>query len=498
MNVCYRCIFMLFREYTLQIYRLEDFNAFRTEVGLPENLICKNIPLNKCTICLGVNQFCDNPSNLENVITLVKQQGFEFQDFKITFSISIIAYINKIIAICEAEQKNALDFKEIYKWIMSPKIARRLDVPANLEGTFLVNVNFCNRDVTAINDQNSEVSIIETLQQDLTDLGISQVKNQYGAKWKNKKQQEKDDLRSAKTQMGAEQIIQLLSKTPISLLKELKIVKNLLNQNIDLMNLIQVECSQESMLLFGRYIKHSREVSQTPWLIGDREIKNLQDEISVNLMDVFGSKTVYLHAAGREDIDVRMLGIGRPFVCEFINPKFSISVKDRVPEMQGLVTSDVVFCHDFKIVDKKFFDDLKDIENSKAKAYCCVVWLQRRITKKELEKRLNSLVDIEIKQITPIRVLHRRSLMVRDKQIYKVHAEYINQHYFVLHVLASAGTYIKEFVHGDLGRTTPSIGSILESEADILQLDVTQVYDSVHQVDLTNENWHKIQYIDRE
>lgn len=47
-------------------------------------------------------------------------------------------------------------------------------------------------------------------------------------------------------------------------------------------------------------------------------------------------------------------------------------------------------------------------------------------------------------------------------------------------MLASAGTYIKEFVHGDLGRTTPSIGSLLDSEADILQLDVTQVYDSVH------------------
>ena len=46
--------------------------------------------------------------------------------------------------------------------------------------------------------------------------------------------------------------------------------------------------------------------------------------------------------------------------------------------------------------------------------------------------------------------------------------------------MASAGTYIKEFVHGDLGRTVPSIGSLLESEADILQLDVAQVYDSVN------------------
>lgn len=47
---------------------------------------------------------------------------------------------------------------------MSPKIARKLDVPANLDGTFLINVNFCNRDVTAINDPDSEVSIIATLQ----------------------------------------------------------------------------------------------------------------------------------------------------------------------------------------------------------------------------------------------------------------------------------------------------------------------------------------------
>ena len=44
-------------------------------------------------------------------------------------------------------------------------------------------------------------------------------------------------------------------------------------------------------------------------------------------------------------------------------------------------------------------------------------------------------------------------------------------------MLASAGTYIKEFVHGDLGRTVPNIGQILETESDILQLDVTNVFE---------------------
>lgn len=33
-------------------------------------------------------------------------------------------------------------------------------------------------------------------------------------------------------------------------------------------------------------------------------------------------------------------------------------------------------------------------------------------------------------------------------------------------------SYIKEFVHGDFGRTKPNLGNFLNSETDILQLDV--------------------------
>ena len=38
--------------------------------------------------------------------------------------------------------------------------------------------------------------------------------------------------------------------------------------------------------------------------------------------------------------------------------------------------------------------------------------------------------------------------------------------------MTSAGTYVKEFIHSDLGRTMPNLGSLLGCEADILQLDV--------------------------
>ena len=67
--------------------------------------------------------------------------------------------------------------------------------------------------------------------------------------------------------------------------------------------------------------------------------------------------------------------------------------------------------------------------------------------------------------------------MDREKIIFRCQATWINPNFFVLFVLSSAGTYIKEFVHGDLGRTVPNVGTLLGGNSvDILQLDVIQLY----------------------
>ena len=43
---------------------------------------------------------------------------------------------------------------------------------------------------------------------------------------------------------------------------------------------------------------------------------------------------------------------------------------------------------------------------------------------------------------------------------------------------AQAGTYIKEFVHSDEGRTVPNLGSLLgcQEPAQILELDVLEIH----------------------
>ena len=42
-------------------------------------------------------------------------------------------------------------------------------------------------------------------------------------------------------------------------------------------------------------------------------------------------------------------------------------------------------------------------------------------------------------------------------------------------IKSSAGTYIKEFVNGDLGRTYPSMCDIIGNDCDIIQLDVEDI-----------------------
>jgi len=86
-------------------------------------------------------------------------------------------------------------------------------------------------------------------------------------------------------------------------------------------------------------------------------------------------------------------------------------------------------------------------------------------------------MPIELHQKTPIRVLHRRNLDVRMRKIISMTAipAKKSKEMFVLNVETEAGTYVKEFVHGDLGRTKPSVGDLIGYPTEILSLDVDAV-----------------------
>ncbi|OII73253.1 pseudouridylate synthase [Cryptosporidium ubiquitum] len=127
--------------------------------------------------------------------------------------------------------------------------------------------------------------------------------------------------------------------------------------------------------------------------------------------------------------------------------------------------------------------------NEKRKSYRCICYTSTPIYNNEHCKISENLkFPILLNQRTPVRVLHRRPNIDRDRKIYDLMIFPINENYFILDLLAQSGTYIKEFVNGDLGRTSPSLGDLIREflpgkcsdeeklNVIIVQLDVLNIH----------------------
>ena len=127
--------------------------------------------------------------------------------------------------------------------------------------------------------------------------------------------------------------------------------------------------------------------------------------------------------------------------------------------LKGLVDevnlSEYISIRNVRFEDDSCFIDLKNSTEDKIKAYCCVTITTKEISDEKI-KEIEAMTDILLKQKTPLRVLHRRTSMVRDKTIHRLRIRKINTFTYIVFVLSSAGTYIKEFIHSDLNRTSPT------------------------------------------
>ena len=249
--------------------------------------------------------------------------------------------------------------------------------------------------------------------------------------------------------------------------------------SVDLPCSYEIELIHKPVYIAGRYNKYSRSLSQTPWMVDGikKTDSSVQELICGELCQLTGCSDHTFLASGREDVDVRMLGSGRPFAVELSNPKnVSLSQED-IHKAQELInkSTDLIAVQFLTEVSKEETALLKEGEAEKKKQYCALVWSERDIKAGELEC-LEGIKDLIISQKTPIRVLHRRSLATRERRVHSMHCEVVDRHRFKLYLCSQAGTYIKEFVHSDFGRTQPSLGGLLSGrEVDILSLDVTDV-----------------------
>ncbi|XP_046847599.1 tRNA pseudouridine synthase Pus10-like [Xenia sp. Carnegie-2017] len=416
-----------------------------------------------CILCLGLLQPSTSHALITKICDLVKSSDHEFFNFTtaITYPLvltfrhhSLWMHLKENFSSIYPEQvslQDTLRLKDCIKFVYGPQMELNLDVEFYKKSPFSISV---------ILDHSEAMKELDFLVSGKRVL--------------------KCHPRKRKKVIASEPFVTAMQLTKcienIETCQQFREIGNCPPQAIQIpCRIAKVECTNAPVYLAGRYNKYSRFLSQSPWIVnGQRMTENSVEElIAAEIEKVFLSDDSKFSSAGREDVDVRMLGKGRPFILELINPRKIAQNLEQIKKLQMKVNSstDDIKIRDLQKISREECGKLKEAEKSKTKTYRALVYVSEGVTEEELFS-LNDNKDIMLNQKTPLRVLHRRPLADRQRKILTMSTEYIDKNHFYLYLCTEAGTYIKEFVHGDFGRTQPNLSTIMNKETDILELDV--------------------------
>ena len=256
----------------------------------------------------------------------------------------------------------------------------------------------------------------------------------------------------------------------------------------------EVNLLLKSIFIRGRYNKFIRGIPQTHWdcrscrgkgcescgFTGKQYKTSVEELINPEFVKEAKAEDSKFHGAGREDIDVRMLGKGRPFVLELKNPKTRTLNLEKLQKKVNKRNKKKIKITNLEYSSKEQVKNLKvNAENTK-KVYRALTSSFENISKEKFEVLLKKLKkEIEnqnIQQRTPNRVSHRRADKIRKKKIYQIEGKFIKPKVYEFIIESQGGTYIKELINGDNGRTTPSITEIFGFPLECKKLDVLKIY----------------------
>ncbi len=240
-----------------------------------------------------------------------------------------------------------------------------------------------------------------------------------------------------------------------------------------------VEVKAAPLFIKGRYLKLVRGLLQTKNFRNSSSLPSVEELITTPLINHFNASKSKFHGVGREDVDARMLGNGRPFVVELLDPKKRKVDLDKIEKEINEYGKGKIQVLNLTFSSRDEMRRLKALSPKLKKVYRVVVAVEEGVSCKDLEKIEGTLKNCVIKQKTPTRVLSHRTDKVRFKKIYDIRAKKISNNELELIILSEGGLYIKEFVNGDEGRTTPSLLDVLKKKVKFLELDVVYVAENI-------------------
>ncbi|XP_064133079.1 tRNA pseudouridine synthase Pus10 isoform X2 [Loxodonta africana] len=332
------------------------------------SIASRNSYFNVCNVCLGVLQeFCEKEF-IKKVCRKVETSGFEFTNlvFSVSFPPQLSVREHAAWLLVKQEmgkqslslgRNDIVQLKEAYKWITHPLFSEELGVPIDGKSLFEVSVVFAHPETLA----------------DCHFLGA--ICPDCFKPAKNKQ--------SVFTRMA---VMKALNK-----IKEEDFRKQFPcppNSPKAVCTVLEIECAHGAVFVAGRYNKYSRNLPQTPWIIdGERKLESSVEElISDHLLTVFKAESFNFSSSGREDVDVRTLGNGRPFAIELVNPHRVHFTSQEIKELQQKInnSSDKIQVRDLQLVTREAIGHMKEGEEEKTKTYSALIWTNKAIRKEDL------------------------------------------------------------------------------------------------------------------
>lgn len=246
----------------------------------------------------------------------------------------------------------------------------------------------------------------------------------------------------------------------------------------------KVSLERNDLFIFGRYKKLVPGLSQSRWLCSrcngkgcdacggkGKNYESVEERIGEPLKKAAEADGYVLHASGREDVDATNTA-GRPFVLMLTNPgRRAPGLEKAAAEIAG---SGEVAVTGLRIVGRPFVEVVT--ESHFDKTYEAHVEFGRQLNDDDKAK-IRGLEGKTLAQQTPQRVAHRRADLIRHRKVKRMELMSAAGSRAVLRITAEAGTYIKELVSGDDGRTEPSIAGLLKTSAKCTKLVVENIED---------------------
>lgn len=251
----------------------------------------------------------------------------------------------------------------------------------------------------------------------------------------------------------------------------------------------KVEVRPSPIFIFGRYLKLKEGVPQNKWYCpkcwgdgceycgwaGKLYPTSIEELVAEPMKEIFGGRDVKFHGAGREDVDVKVLGKGRPFIVEVREPLRRSVDLTKVEEEVNRRAGGIVEVRELRYSSREEVRKLKMTAQVREKVYLAKVRVEGGVSKEEALRLEEALSGSLIKQRTPLRVLHRRADRVRIKKVYEFKVQDLAEETLTVLVKAQGGLYIKELITGDEGRTTPSVAELLNKRTEVKELVVLDV-----------------------